>query len=449
MKKKRINFFVLMLCLGCFNMINYAQRELKSFENQKGLYGVKDGDGKIVLQPIYHNILVYDNGIIVQGKDAKYYLIDIDGNPKSDKKYRSIDVLLGVVEDGEHNMYACRVEGDDGKYGAMLSDGKEIIPTIYDEIYLDDDEQFFYVISGSKEGIIGIDGNWVFPLEFDNIFGVGKIPTPEGGLLFAKVRIGIEEYLVDGKGNILKGEISMYGNNFSPRSDNNMIYDIESVYSPNGKKECLRRWDYNVDSLTPISANYKNIGSHLIYDQFLVFRTSGLKIKITGTDLTLYTNGKCGIINLDGQEIRAAQYDYIGDEYEEKGAVAKGNIKYQYFLGQNFGFYNDFPEEFIYSTGGKWGAIGRDGKEIIPLIYDKVLVFPVYDKSKEDGYNYYYACKKGTQWQIFDEENNTIGKINAEYLLLDVTDFVYGYTSKFKPIGKPFNLRTGEFEEED
>ncbi len=125
-------------------------------------YGYVDTSGHELCPFIYDDILIFDKGIGGVSLNNKWALMNIDGVLLTAMKYEQVgDILLGtVVED------RIRVS-QNGKWGFLDKNGKEVIPLIYDEAcsFM---EELSLVKKSGKCGFIDIMGNIVISLEYED-----------------------------------------------------------------------------------------------------------------------------------------------------------------------------------------------------------------------------------------------------------------------------------------
>ncbi|MEG2017378.1 MAG: WG repeat-containing protein [Clostridium sp.] len=111
--------------LGAFE---YPIDGLVRFSDNGLLYGVKDSEGNVIIEPTYEYIRIYTGG--------------------------------------------CIGFGENNKYGVMDKLGNEIIPAQYDEIY--ELYDVFIVTEGARYGVYHKEGNQVFPVEYIDYSPINK-----------------------------------------------------------------------------------------------------------------------------------------------------------------------------------------------------------------------------------------------------------------------------------
>ena len=134
--------------------------DVKTFSNEENLFGLKDLDGNVVVEPQYKKLIrVGDSSWIIQ-KKSRFGLIDSSGNILVKPKYRHVERVLGkYVKLGNDNDYGLYDETaklilpheyssidllfggmfltyKDYKYGVTDFEGKSLIDNICDDIYM-------------------------------------------------------------------------------------------------------------------------------------------------------------------------------------------------------------------------------------------------------------------------------------------------------------------------
>lgn len=161
----------------CKFKINDIDDDLIVFQDENGLYGVKDSEEEIVIP-------------------AKYeYLSDDEGG-------------------GTLNTF---IAGKNGKYGLLSKDGREVLPLIYDGFDVDVDtggdsgevaDKSFYVIG--KDGKVGCvntyTGKITLPVEYNYIQGF--VDGSRGR--YCAVEKGDDTYIIDRTGSVIVKDIEQY-----------------------------------------------------------------------------------------------------------------------------------------------------------------------------------------------------------------------------------------------
>lgn len=218
------------------------------------------------------------------------------------------------------------------KYGAIDKYGKEIIPPIYDNI-IDIYKGYSLVVKSHKLGIIDSTGKIIAPAKYDKVqrFDSRKLGAVCINNLWA---------FIDKNGKLL-----------SDFKYNDIDYVEEDFYVV----ELNNKWgivDSEIKPITPIK-----------YDKYNNYYRN-----FSEGNLCVYLNEKWGYINSKGKEITKPKYDNADDYKNGRARVVL-----------------DFKE----------GLIDKNGKEIIPLIYDELIrvsnSFSYVGKYDESGDSKKYA----------------------------------------------------------
>lgn len=128
--------------------------------NRKRLFGYMDKHGKTVIPCIYTYAAHFHCGVAAVRKDDKWFYIDKQGKQvKELLPYSSKDLKF-------HEGYAI-IDSKEGKYGFLNTQGRIIIPCVYDEVKNYNDG-LAWVCKDSKWGCIDILGNIVIPFVYSD-----------------------------------------------------------------------------------------------------------------------------------------------------------------------------------------------------------------------------------------------------------------------------------------
>ncbi len=133
-----------------------TQHELLFEEKDK--WGIFHFSGKIITNPVYDSIGLYQPNVFIVKQNQKYGLIDFKGIVKLPLVYDAI---------GEFSAGYCSVK-QNGLYGFATRMGKVYIPVSYEAVKPFQKTQAA-VNKNGKWGIIDIKNNTVIPFEFDDI----------------------------------------------------------------------------------------------------------------------------------------------------------------------------------------------------------------------------------------------------------------------------------------
>ncbi len=361
--------------------LSSISQKLIKFKSEDGKVGLKDGNDKIILSPIYDYIYDFNRGFakIFIGdtldygapKQGVFGLVNDNGEVIVEPKYNHIynfnktwaRVFIGKTYDGCNPI--------DGKYGFIDKSGKEVIQLNYKRA-----NRFYYGICkvnlNGKVGYIDSTENVVIPFNYDHItsFRKGLATTfvgttdDKGNTLEGKygvIDISGKELIpaIYDRANYTDGFAFVVNNNkFGLLKDGdtiiNFIYDGAKGYAY-GIILVYNNVDENTDDNNPIYDDYGNeiverkygfvdtLGNlviPMIYDDAIDLRN---KLSIVKKD------GYYGIINRAGETILDFSYDKIYQPEE-------GNGEYQM---------RTFKD-------GKYGCIEPNGKVILEPKYDRI-----------------------------------------------------------------------------
>lgn len=132
--------------------------------SEGGLYGVKDGNGEVIVAPQYANILSYQGEYAkVQSTSNRYGMIDRQGN----------EICSPVYNEIYHFSSGMAKVLKNGRYGYINQQGQLTVRTIYNEAY-DFYGNYALVQKGSALGFVGKDGTekgFVYERVMDNTPG--------------------------------------------------------------------------------------------------------------------------------------------------------------------------------------------------------------------------------------------------------------------------------------
>lgn len=408
--------------------IPYEKSVLKYKEN--GKYGLIDFEGNVVLKAKYDEIngLDYKEGLLLVKKNKKYGVININGAVIVKEKY---DVIQsdGYYEYGSEYTKSGFIVGkrtDDGyKYGYINSKGKQILDNKYnqidriqninknDDIYLvafengragfyknkkniirhdyedigyDENNNCLILQRNSKQGISDIEGNIIIDVQYDNIFISGKYINAQ-----KDDKIDIYDYSTKQKLNLenIIGLNQILNDNYVIAITKDEKYKILDNYKNEFKEN---EYDY----------------LEYIYDDYFIASI----------------NGKCGIVDVNGEKINDFKYDfiqkigntkivqaYISDKnitdlilqdkvivslknadiyFKEDYIVAQSDsdIKYIGFNGNILENTQIFEKElYALKKDKKWGFVNKNNEIVVQPEYDFVTEFNEYGFAgiKKDG----------------------------------------------------------------
>ena len=422
-------------------------------KNNKYQYGLKDGDGYRLFDPVF-TAMNYYNGF------ASMELAGAGTTGIMNQQFQLITpFLLKNFNYFSENGYAVCIASN-GFYGLIDKTGKTILPFLY-QFLGSESEGLIYAMLNGKFGVINLQGNEVIPFgtigdidkgefmrlgsNFRKGFMIARDPVGnKTGVINAQAKWVVEpKYaeityvdtnrtfivaipLSSKKYDYLYGLLDVNGKELiAPK------YDYLSEFGNNfqfriGKEEPI---DYTSDPLNNLLASTARIKKPKLYG--LIDKTGKQLIPATYNNITLTTEKdiievskkitddqgkdmgeKKGLINLKGQElVPLMKYDpFKYDNTRIAGIPPEDNrLKFPYYTE---GLLN-------VSLNSKWGVVNKTDKIIIPFEYDFISSF-------RDGYA--VAKKDGAVFYL----DKTGKKVNASSIYYPI----YGAVKELPPIRK-------------
>lgn len=410
-------------------------------------WGVINQDGEEVITPSYQEMIVIPN----KEKDVFICTYDINEqtgeyktkalNSKNEEiltGYEQIEALENIDENDnvwyEENILRVK---KNGKYGLIDFNGKELLPTEYDEItVLEGIANSIIIKKDGKVGLVNDNGSMIVGTEYTEIKNLGNTykegyitidqngkygatSTTKKQILESKydeiVQIYLEDYylvkeggkqkLIDSKGNTI---IEEGFDEIKSATSNGIIFVKDNLYG-----------EINASGETAIEAKY----------QYLKEAKNGIYIA--------KQNDKYGIIDQD--EMEKIPFEYTGITYNENaklylaedaeyktsviddkfnvkltGILSEINVDKSYIrmrIGDEYKYYTLKGEEksntqiledntiFLSKKDGKYGYVDKKGNVVVDYIYD--------DATEQNEYGF-AAVKKNGLWGSIDKDGKVI-----------------------------------------
>lgn len=386
----------------------YTIEEIKEYDffvlNKDEKYGVIDKDGNVVIEPNYISIQIPNPSKPVFICFKSYNIEDrtydtVVYNEKNEQileKYENVEAIL-LQTDIDTNPYEKSVltYKQDGKYGLVSLEGKEITKPIYDQIEsLNYKEGTFIVKQNEKLGVINMKGKVIIESEYetitsDNYYNEATKNKTTGFIVSKKTDQGYRYGYINYKGNVIlqteytelervaqipKEELYFiaFKNGQAGLLKNKeviMNYEYEDIqYSAlndifiiqrNGKKgvatkngEIVIRTEYDDILFAGIYINAVKGEENFIFD------ANGNSIQTNSISVTETDNENC----------------YIAIDKNDIYTLVDANGKT--ILDNNYTYMEDLPGNyFIVARDGKNGVIDIRGNFIIDLRYDNIFKF--------------------------------------------------------------------------
>ena len=336
---------------------------LKGIENslitQKGeKLGVVDCTGRIILESIYREIAPLGtdclDGYITKNEEGKYGVVGASKEQKLQSQYEKIEQIVG------NNLF---VVTQNGKQKLINSEGKTIIEDGFDEIkqILKDSKKIIFIKDGLY-GMMSTEGTVIIPNVYE------ELKQLDNEYIMAKK---------DGRYGIID------------ESNNEKLYFNYTYITYNKELKIYVAEDIDFKSS--------------IVDQNFEVKLIGIlsELNTNMKYIKMYINGEYKYYNLDFEEktnieMLKGNTLFLSKKDEKYGYVdSEGNIIIDYI-------YDDATEQnkFGYvavQKNGKWGALDKEGKEIVKPIYslDNNIIIDFIGKWQlGEDINMNYYCEK-------------------------------------------------------
>ena len=442
---------VIMFVFIIKNVLKEREKITKDYEYfalyAENKWGVINQDGEQVIIPSYQEMIVIPN----KAKDVficTYNINEQTGtyqtkaiNSQNEEiltGYEQIEVLENIDENDnvwyEENILKIK---QNGKYGLIDFNGKELLPAEYDEItVLDGIQNSIIIKKDGKLGLVNDNGSIIIEAKYADIKNLGDtyksgyitrneegqygvISTTKKQILENKydeisqiyledcylVKEGGKQKLIDSKGNTI---IEEGFDEIKSATSNGIIFVKDNLYG-----------EINTSGETTIEAKYQELRE----------AKNGIYVA--------KQNDKYGII--DQNEIEKIPFEYTGIAYNEKanlylaedssyktsiidnkfnikltGILSEINEEQSYIrmrINDEYKYYNLKCEEksnteilkdntlFLSKKNGKYGYVDKKGNVVVDYIYD--------DATEQNEYGF-AAVKKNGLWGSIDEDGNVI-----------------------------------------
>ena len=371
-------FVVIAVILGIYLFIKNAPTSGYDFNTKTFFKAVNS----------YDNFGEFSEDMIPVVKDKKYGFVNSDGK----------EIVPCVYDYASSFKNGLALVRKDKKYGYVDKKGEVVVPIIYDGAYSYDDNGWANVCKDSLWGFIDKFGNEVVPFTFYYGHDLYKNCSDSPGFDFKRWK-SINEFIRNGCCWLESGIAKIYQNGLFGVIDKKGKHILQtwyfSVNLDNYDKEKL----FVVEKLNGegyfyfgLCADDNSFILKPIYDEIGKF-SDGL--------VTVKKNGKYAYFNNQGKMILPFEYD-VASEFSNGIACVKQNGKYLFInkegkkeFSTDYSYASGFTDGLaVVKRGGKYGCINKDGKVVIPEEYDYISSF-------KDG----YTCAK---------KNNKYGVINTQ-----------------------------------
>jgi hypothetical protein len=321
------------------------------------LWGYKDANGKVVVEPKYSQCPYLYEGYAVVELNGKRGYVDKTGKEITPIKY---DNASSTQTDGRFKVSA------GGKYGFIDTTGKEVIPLIYSNANYFNSGRALVTLN-EKPIFIDKTGKTIISLD----------AYQETHEQFAEGMCGVKTAagwgFIDVAGKVV---IPLKYDRAEPMSESFSAVVIGGKPDTYGQMEG-GKWGF-------IDKTGKDL--ILFKYQFLGSFTNGIAIVNTGGKLNTYGaafGGKWGFMDKTGKEISPLKYDYAGGFHDGLCVVNIGGTWASDGMGGNE------------IKGGKWGFVDLKANEAIPPQFDSASMFLLGEATVTKGGETFEINNKG------------------------------------------------------
>lgn len=343
-----------------------------------------------------NNNLWYEKNALKVMKNNKYGLINLDGKEILPTQYDEIQGIKGISN--------CLKIKKENQYGIANAEGKIIIESKYSDITIlgkDDKSGFIVKDETGKHGILNYLGIQILEPKFEAVKNI------YGNDLYVIIEANTEK-IVDKEGKIILDNGYDKVSQILKNKDNGIIYEKDGKFGvmtltgeikinpeyqqlkevKDGVLIAKNNEKYGIISLTnekKIDFNYTSI-NYIESADIYVLETENASASILDSN---FETKLTGIVNQINEEkgyikIRAGEeYKYYNFKFEEKNASD--------ILASN--------TLFLSKKDGKYGYVDKNGK---------VIVDYKYDDAKEQNTCGFAAVKKDGKWGSIDTKGNVV-----------------------------------------
>ena len=376
---------------------------------QNDSFGVINKKGDIIINPEYEEV------IIPNPEKAIFLCINGDKtqvfNENKEQvltQYNNLEPIRfkNISTDLMYEKSVLKYQND-GKYGLIDFQGKEITKPIYDEIdSLQYKEGELLVKQNDKLGVINIKGNELVKIEYDEIliddyYTEGENYKHSGYIVGIKTEEGYRYGYLNSKGKeILKTEYNKILRVTDKTDDKDNVYLI-----------CAKNGQYGVN---------KN------QEKIIEYEYQSISYDENNDIFVLEKSGKYGIANIEGKLIIPVEYNKIDITgiylyaQNEQGVTVYTKSGNQANINSNVAILNTENEKYKIrinnQEGTKYGVINEEGKQLIEEKYNYIKY--LYDE-------YFIASYENGKLGILDDAGNVKIELNNDSLqLIQGTDLI-------------------------
>ena len=402
---------IIVLAIGIMAIVNelnlhYKIEEISEYNyfilEQNGKYGVIDKCGNIVIDADYEAVQIpnpsKDIFICIKeyNQDTKEYATVVYNGKKEEilSNYNNVQAVA-IFTNINSTPYERSVltYKENGKYGLIDLQGKEITKPIYDEISsINYKEGTFLVKQNEQEGIINMKGKTIIKCEYesvtsDNYYNEDQNNEKAGFIVSKKTDDGYRYGYINYRGSKIVKPIFTQLERVTEISDDKNIYfiafkDGQAGLLKNNKEIVNYKYEdiqYNVLSdVFIIQRNGKygattREGKTILYPEYSSVYTGGIYINAVKDNVI-------EVFDLQGNKIETDINSKIKTENSNYYiTIDKNNIYKVVDANENVIINNDYNymeylpgDYFIVARDSKNGVVDINGKSVIELKYDSI-----------------------------------------------------------------------------
>ncbi len=328
-----------------------------------------------ITTPDYIRLIPYDYHLLIASKPDSYKLNEIYGLVTLSGK-TIIDFKYSHLRTGIQGLIASIKQDGKFSFGILDSKGNSLVPFLYKNIEMVSRNIYALEDFNGKIHLVNEEGKSLINLPIDAI-------KPLNDYLLI--------YEQEGKKGILKND----GQLISVASYQNFkMVDDQSLHAlPQTRWQIFdyqndQKRTYDYDFIVPLDKSlYKTRRSNY---SFIIQENGEVLFKIKDSDIhvlndslaSITLNGKKGVIDYTGKLIIPADFDSIriGDEnlflYQKKGIIKSwkiADLSGTLLSDESYDKIHPIDRDYrAVMKNGFWGIVHRQGKEIIPPIYDTI-----------------------------------------------------------------------------
>lgn len=402
---------IIVLAIGIMAIVNelnlhYKIEEISEYNyfilEQNGKYGVIDKSGNIVIDADYEAVQIpnpsKDIFICIKeyNQDTKEYATVVYNGKKEEilSNYNNVQAVA-IFTNINSTPYERSVltYKENGKYGLIDLQGKEITKPIYDEISsINYKEGTFLVKQNEQEGIINMKGKTIIKCEYesvtsDNYYNEDQNNEKAGFIVSKKTDDGYRYGYINYRGSKIVKPIFTQLERVTEISDDKNIYfiafkDGQAGLLKNNKEIVNYEYEdiqYNVLSdVFIIQRNGKygattREGKTILYPEYSSVYTGGIYINAVKDNVIEIFDLQGNKIETDiNSKIKTENSNYyitIDKNNIYKVVDANGNV----IINNDYNYMEYLPGDyFIVARDSKNGVVDINGKSVIELKYDSI-----------------------------------------------------------------------------